>query len=123
VPTSQVAVSPPTQRSNYTKPIERGSPKKEKELEKHVAELCKALSQLQQQLNELLGGQKKKSKGAHFVPAAQTGDCEHWRRLLDTHVKVVRVLEVKDAQMGVSLPAFERIELSECSDMNVKSTI
>lgn len=78
-----------------------------------IRELREALAQVQKQLAELSQLKGNQATAFHMVVYNITEDCAHWKELLDAHVKVVRILEVKDAQMGINLPAFEKIELEE----------
>jgi hypothetical protein len=78
-----------------------------------VRELQVALAQVQTKLAAYSQAEEVKQNALHMVASDVTGECERWIELLHTHVKVVRVLEDKDAKMGIYLPAFEKIELEE----------
>jgi hypothetical protein len=74
-----------------------------------IAELRSALAELKAELAGLLSTQQAQS----VTTVIQPDDCNHWTQLLQTHVQVIRVLELDEAKLGSEFHYSKRIELDE----------
>lgn len=84
-------------------------------LQRQIDELQAALADVKEQLKQVGADHNLQPALAIAlnVPPLSTEDCTHWTQLLQTHIRVIRVLELDEAKQGSEFHYAKRIELEE----------
>ena len=71
------------------------------------------IEKLQDEIRDLRNALRRLERQMATTPelSYETTDCEHWTELLKIHSYALKILETKQAQMGISFPVHETIEI------------
>lgn len=78
-----------------------------------IAALQNALAEVKVELERLSSQSLSHAAQAQSNSEVPSEECQHWKDLLQTHVRVIRVLELDEAKMGTDFPINKRIDMEE----------
>src|SRR5262249_19237300 len=87
--------------------------RKEIELQKQIDDLWAALTEIQAELARLSSPQEERLTQAQSVATLPAEDCNHWNLLLETHIRVIQVLELEQAKLGSEFHYSKLMDLQE----------